>query len=167
MTQLKGQPLTLLQYFTPTPLVLDLSLGSQNVRLETNSPEILQKTALALGQAGSSSVERSQFLWRLVGDDDDPGGAGAGEGKAGSDAAWPPPTGFGHEGLSFVNFGQRGFLAIDASAGRALGFLPQAWVRDEEGFTAVFLNLLMGLTAAALGSTRDPEYLTESNCECE
>src|SRR5215467_10956674 len=127
MADLKAPPLTLLQYFAPTPLSFDLRVGSEAVRLETNSPEILEKTALALGEAASPSGEGRPFLWRLVADDgeNETYSSGAGGANRAPGATWPAPSGFRHEGLSLINFGQRGFLAVDASTKRALGFLPR------------------------------------------
>jgi hypothetical protein len=135
----------LLRRFTPTPLTAELRLMGRAIRLESNSAVILERMCRALnnGRHAAKSA-RPEFLWRLV-----------------SDAVpefrppWPELTVFSHEGLSFVNIGQGGFLAVDLESREAVGFLAEELTKDELGFTPRLLAVLFSLTASALGLTAE------------
>jgi len=60
-------------------------------------------------------------------------------------------TAFSDDGLRYVNFGQRGFFAIDLNAGKAIGFLSEELAKDPVGFSSVFVATLFDLTASVLG----------------
>ncbi len=128
----------IIQRFKPTPLVADLCVAGSAVRLETNSQSILEQVSRALNPGGTlSSHER--FLWRLVSDHD-----------AGLCPPWPDFSTLAVDSLCLVNIGQRSFLAVDADARCAVGFLADGLVKDKR-FEELFLAKLLSLTAAALG----------------
>ncbi len=138
----KGAPDDLLRRFTPTPLVADLRVMDRTIRLETNSPTILEHTRRALECYGGTPSGQPEFLWKLVSEADP-------ELKP----PWPEITAFSHEGLYLVNVGQRSFLAIDLEAKEAVGFLSEALSKDELGFSRPFLAMLFSITAEALQLT--------------
>ena len=78
-------------------------------------------------------------MWELVTDDD-----------AGLCPPWPDFSTLAADSLCFVNIGQRCFLAVDADARCAVGFLADGLVKDDKGFEELFLAKLGSLTAAAL-----------------
>jgi len=149
MTVVERGPVTLLQYFTPTPLATDLLIASRTIRLESNSPAVIEKTLAAFNQSGISGLGHPQFLWRVVTEE-----------VAAAAPVWPHPCSFSKEGLSFFTFGQNGFVAIDARAALAVSFLPAAWVRHGRAFVGVFLKLLLKITAPWLGISSDHVFLT-------
>lgn len=130
----------LLRRFTPTPLTADLCVMERTIRLETNSPVILEQTRRALTRYAQARSERPEFLWRVVSEPD-----------TNSQQFWPEMPAFSDRGLSFINIGQRGFLAVDSEAREAAAFLPEDLIRDELGFKLPFLAMLFSLTAPALG----------------
>ena len=142
MALVERGPVTLLQYFTPTPLATDLLIASRTIRLESNSPAVIEKTLAAFNQSGISGLGHPQFLWRVVTEE-----------VAAAAPVWPHPC-------SFSTFGQNGFVAIDARAALAVSFLPAAWVRHGRAFVGVFLKLLITITAPCLGISSDHVFLT-------
>jgi hypothetical protein len=114
------------------------------VRLATNSAVILEQICRALDRYGIARFARPEFLWRLVGEADPD-----------SRPPWPEMTAFSDEGLSFINIGGHGFLAVDESSREAVGFLLEELTKDELGFTRRLLAMLLSLTAPALGLTRE------------
>lgn len=131
-----------LRRFTPTPLVADLRVMGRTVRLETNSSVVLNQTRRLFACYGAPLSGHPEFLWRVVS-----------ESAAGLKPPWPDMTAFSAEGLRFVNFGQRSFLAFDLEGREAVGFLAEELAKDETGFTNPFLTGLFLMTAATLGLT--------------
>ena len=128
---------------TPTPFTAELGLIGCTIRLETNNPAILDCIRGALEKYGPASCAQSDFLWRLVSEPDN-----------GCKGRWPEATGFSAEGLSLISFGQRSFVAIDADAREAVGFIEDSFARDGAQFESLFLSRLTALTAQALGLAR-------------
>ena len=136
-TQAGRRPVTLLQYFTPTPHVIDVPLASRVVRVESDSSALIDCLARAFRGLPGPTPSTPRFLWRLVGENSVPSRPSA-------------PAGFSDEGLCFVSFGQQGFIAADASAAQGVGFFPEDWL-NHHGFTGDFLLLLLTMTAPCLG----------------
>ena len=124
---------------TPTPLVADLGAAGCAIRLETNSPAILRLVRNSLNRSPRSQPTQQTFLWRLVSD---------------RDAGWyPPRPGFSSvssDGIQLVNMGQRSFMAMDAAARCAVGFLAEEFLKEGGLFEKAVLTRLIALTAAAL-----------------
>jgi hypothetical protein len=124
---------------TPTPFVADLGVAGCAIRLETNSPAILRLVGNVLGRNHQTQPTHKGFLWRLISDED----AGV----------LPPRPGFSSvsaDGLQVVNMGQRSFMAVDAEARCAVGFLAEEFLRDGRRFEKLVLARLLSLTAGAL-----------------
>ena len=130
---------SLIRRFTPTPLVADLGAGECAIRLEANSPTILRLVGNALNRDQRNQPSPPRFLWRLISDHD----AGV----------HLPPSGFSSvsaDGMQVVNMGQRGFMAMDADARCAVGFLAKELLRDGQRFEKLVLARLLSLTAMAI-----------------
>lgn len=120
---------------TATTLTADLSLSDRPVRLETNSPVVLQRVWNAL-EHGPKGSRQEAFLWRLVSD-----------GDSGLSPPWPDFATVSADGLLLANIGQRSFLAIDSEARCAVAFLAEELVNDALAFEACFLPKLFSMTA--------------------
>lgn len=131
-----------LRRLMPTPLAANLSLMARTIRLETNSPAILEPTRDLLHRYSNASHGPQEFLWRIVS-----------ESVAHAGPPWPEVSAFSCEDLRFASFGQHGFLAVDLAAREAVGWLPEGLAADPAGFVSPFLNTLFVLTAGALRLT--------------
>jgi len=137
--QVPTASLDLLRRFSPTPLGANLWIMGRTIRIETNSSKVLEQTCQALQAYGALQARQPEFLWRIVCESD-----------SGADLSWPEMTAFSKEGLSFVNIGQLGFLAVDLNAREAVGFLTESLVADELGFVRPFLAMLFSMSARGL-----------------
>ena len=133
----KGADLT--RRLTPTPLVADLGVAGCAIRLETNSPAILRLAGNGLSRNHETQPSRERFLWRLISDDD-----------GGVLPAQPGFSSVSADGLQVVNMGQRSFMAVDAEARCAVGFLAEEFLKDGRRFEKLVLARLLSLTAGAL-----------------
>jgi hypothetical protein len=132
----KGADLT--RRLTPTPLVADLSAAECAIRLETNNPTILRLVGNALSRNQRIQPSHKRFLWRLISDDD-----------AGVLPPRPSFSSVSADGMQVVNMGQRSFMAMDAEARYAVGFLAEEFLKDGR-FEKLVLARLLYLTAGAL-----------------
>ena len=117
----------------------------RTLRLESDSPMVLERTRSALAKYGGATSGACDFLWRLVIEPSSGGETPCLEMAALSDGR-----------LSFVNVGQRTFIAVDLEAREAVGFVEERFAKDELGFERLFLAALATLTAPALGLTPVP-----------
>ncbi len=131
-----------LRRFRPTPLGSDLLLMGRCIRIQTNSPLVLQTVNQMFNHPDCDVSDRQQFLWRI-----------ACEPAEGSTTHWPRMAAFSSEEVRYVSLGHRSFIAVDLPAREAVGILPENHVEDEPGFSSVFLAAMFYLTAAALGLT--------------
>lgn len=122
--------------FTPTPLVADLRAMNCAIRLETNSPVILERVRRVFDGMSSRGSPSQSFLWRLVSD------AGAD-----SDLQWAAPSVFSVDGLHLENVGQHTFFAVDAEVRLAVGFVAERLV-NSSGFEKFFAARLVSATSA-------------------
>jgi hypothetical protein len=111
----------------------------RTIRIETNSPTVIEHARRALGANGDAPSGEAQCLWRVVT-----------EATAGSQSTWPEMTAFSDQDLAFVNMAERGFLAADLSAREAVAFVAEEWANDELGFRRPFLAMLFSITAPCL-----------------
>jgi hypothetical protein len=126
--------------FVPTPFCFNVPIMGRTIRVETNSSRVSSHIArLTSGYPGSQS-DHSEFLWRIV---VETGGQ--------ADQLWPGRSAFSDEGLRFVQFGERSFLAVDLGARQAIAVLSERLVDNDLGFTSPFLDNLFCLTSNALG----------------
>ena len=123
---------------TPTPLVADFSVAGCAIRLETNSPAILRLVGNALSQSQDSQPIEGRLIWRLISDDD-----------AGPHSPWQGISSVSADGLQLVNLGQHSFMAVDADARCAAGFLGEEFLRDGQRFEKLVLGRLLSLTTQA------------------
>jgi hypothetical protein len=130
-----------LHRFTRTELGTDLSVMARKVRFETNHASALQETLRALAQH-RATTEPASFRWRVVV-------------QAGAVAppAWLQMRGYAGPGLRYVSFDQHSYFAVDLEQREAVSFLAIELVRDDLGFSSIFLATLLSMTAAALGLT--------------
>jgi hypothetical protein len=129
-----------LRRFTPTPYTTSLPVMGRSVRLETNSPRILEHLVALFSQYPGCPKGQSNFRWRIVSQSD-----------VDASPPWPKRSVFSAEGLRFAEFGQRNFLAVDIEARQAIAFISEGLVMDEPGFTSPFIDTLFYMTAGALG----------------
>lgn len=126
--------------FVSTPYSARLPVMGRTVRLETNSPKLLKHMIDLFAAYPGAPTGGSDFFWRIVVESD----------KRGS-LPWPRRSAFSDDGLRFVEFGQRNFLAVDLEVREAIGILSEALVEDGLGLTSPFLDNLFCLTVGALG----------------
>ncbi|HEX5413013.1 MAG TPA: hypothetical protein VFZ27_14275 [Terriglobia bacterium] len=129
-----------LRRFRETPLNYEASLMGRHIRVETNSPVVLNNAEKFLNCFEGASNTPSQFLWRIVM-----------EPASGSEATWPQMAAFSVNSLRYINLGQRSFIAVDHDARQAVGVIPEDLANDETGFSSVYLARMFYLTAPALG----------------
>ncbi|MGH9449625.1 MAG: HPr kinase/phosphorylase [Terriglobia bacterium] len=127
----------IIRRFAPTPLVAEFAVMDRTIRLETNSPAILQQVREAVGVQSTSAMAPQHFLWRLVSDAD-----------AESHLPWPAPSGFSADGLHLENVGQHNFFAVDADARIAVGFVAEELLNDS-AFQKFLVARLVSTTYAA------------------
>ncbi len=131
-----------LRRFTPTPLAANLPAMGRTIRLETNSPTVLSQTRRLFERYAGQAPSQPEFLWRIVSEAD-----------PAVTPPWPEVSAFSDEGLRYVSFGHRSFLAVDLEAREGVGFLAEGLAQDEPGFSCPFLERLFLLTSSALGLT--------------
>ncbi len=129
-----------LHRFHATPLSCEASLMERRIRLETNIPVVLKRAEKFLNCSESTNNALSQFLWKIVIEQDDK-----------TTAIWPPMTAFSNRSMRYINLGQRSFIAVDHTTRQAVGVLSEYLADDEAGFSSVFLASMFYLTAPALG----------------
>ena len=132
----------ILRRFTPTQLVADLRAMGRTIRLQTNSPSILQQVGKAFDRYAPTLSGQGEFLWRLVVEND-----------AGLHPPWPAFSGISADGLHLLNIGQNSFFGVDPKARTAVGFAAEELVNDDLGFETLFLSGLFTTTAESLGLT--------------
>jgi len=128
--------------FTPTLLRSDLTALGRIIRLETNSPAILQQVNKTFDHCGMTPSGQGDFLWRLVVEGDEES---------------PPPlaeiSGMSVDGLYLLNIGQGSFFGLHRATRLAIGFVRGELVKDSQGFEQLFLAPLFTATAESLGLT--------------
>lgn len=129
-----------LRRLTSTPYTARLPMMGRSVRLETNSPALLDHMVQLFARYPHAANEDVTFLWRIVAEAD-------GQGTL----PWPRRSAFSDEGLRYAQFGQRSFLAVDLEAREAVAFVPESLVESDLGLTSPFLDNLFCLTVASLG----------------
>ena len=130
----------ILRRFTTLPFVADLLVFGRAIRLETNSPIILQNVHAALEGCGPACSSTEGFVWRLVSDS-----------EADLTPPWPDFSAFSTDGLHCENIDQRSFFAVDPATRMAVGFLADDLVNDALGFEEFFISRLFAATAVSLG----------------
>lgn len=120
----------LLKRFTSTTIKREVNFQDITLALETNSIALADRlTASSATHAQGSS--RKIVTWRVVAETDS------------------LPTAIGNsftrlnaDGLSFVSFGLRGFLAYDRQERTGIAFIPEDVANNESLFRTIFLPCL-------------------------
>ncbi|MGH9494882.1 MAG: hypothetical protein ACRD3B_07800 [Candidatus Sulfotelmatobacter sp.] len=132
--------LDLLRRFTATPHSLDLRLMGRTIRLETNNPALLDLALECFRRQQHGEPRAPEFRWRIVCESDPRAQT--------TDVLL---SAFSDSGIRYVSFGQRGFLAVDIENREAVGFLSDAYLKDEPRFRhRPPLDILLSLTCASL-----------------
>ena len=131
-----------LRRFRSTPLQADLLLMGRRIRLETESPIVMDNAVGALNGQGPAEGVQPDFLWRIVT-----------ERREQAAPVWAHFSAFSNQDVRYINFGQHSFVAVDLKTRIAVGVLPEHLARDADGFSSVFLASMYYLTAPALGLT--------------
>jgi len=126
--------------FMRCPHVAHLLAAGRTLRLETNSPKLLDHMVSLFAGSSEAPKESPGFLWRIVVEPDSM-----------DTPPWPRRSTFSVEGTRFAQFGQRNFLAVDLDAREAIGFVSEGLFEDAHGFTSPFVDTLFYMTAGALG----------------
>jgi hypothetical protein len=129
-----------LRRLTPTPYTAALPVMGRSVRLETNSPRILEHMVQLFAQYPGSPDGKTCFTWRIVSQSD-----------VRMSPPWPKRSTFSDHGIRFAEFGQRNFLAVDIEAREAIAFVSEGLIEDAPGFTSPFIDTLFYMTAGSLG----------------
>jgi len=132
-----------LRRFVPTPHAITLQLMGKAVRLESNSLEILDLALQFFASYPRIPQSDTEFRWRIVGES---------KGPAATEAQ---TSAFSDADLSFVNIGQRSFLAVDAENRIGIAFLDErfAQVPEPRFISRPPLDILFCMSAASLGLT--------------
>jgi len=126
--------------FVATPHIASLPVMGRNVRLETNSPKLLEHMVNLFAHYFGTAHRPPEFLWRIVVESYVP-----------CSPPWPWRSTFSDEGIRFAQFGQRNFLAVDIDAREAVGFVSEGLFEDRQGFSSPFIDTLFYMSAAPLG----------------
>ncbi|HTU42573.1 MAG TPA: hypothetical protein VMF10_12765 [Candidatus Aquilonibacter sp.] len=127
----------------PTPHSVTLQLMGRAVRLESNSPKIIDLALRFFAWYPRVSQDHPELTWRIV---SEPGGLVRPE--------MPTPA-FSDADLSFVNFGQRNFAAVDAETRIGIMFLAEEFTEIPEPRLRMRppLEFLLYMSATSLGFT--------------
>jgi len=132
----------------PTPHAITLQLMGRAVRLESDSPRVIDHALQFFAwypqvSQGDPKLDYPDLTWRIL---TEPG-----------ELDWPgrPTSGFSDADLSFVKFGERSFGAVDADTRRGIAFLADGSVEIAEPRLAIRppLEFLLYMTATSLGFT--------------
>jgi hypothetical protein len=139
-----GRHLDPLRRFVETKHAITLQLMGRTLRLESNSLKILDLALQFFASYPQESQADPEFTWRIV---CEPGGS--------IDPTGVPSSRFSDTDLSFVNVGQRSFLAVDAETRRGIAFLADGFaeVLEPKFMVRSPLEFLLYLTVASLGFT--------------
>jgi hypothetical protein len=132
-----------LRRFVPTPYGITLQVMGRAISVETNSPKILELTLQFFASYQRMSQGDPEFRWRIVSESNCFTELGA------NTSAFSDPD------LSFVNMGQRSFLAVDAEARLGVAFLGKGFSEAPEPrfINRHPLDILFCMSAASLGLT--------------
>jgi hypothetical protein len=112
----------LIKRFTETSLETTFWLPDTSIRVQTNCQAVADQLVRALAP---STTNAPDFVLRIVAESEE-------------DVEPGPASGIhhlSHDGLSFINLGQKSFLACDRQARRGICFIPQSIVTDEVRFS--------------------------------
>ena len=131
----------LLRRFSSTPFATDLQLMGRTIRVESNSGSLLRLARIFFQSHQHGNPSKPEFLWRLMCESDD---------RSLSTAV--PISAFSDVCMSYLNIGQRGFLAVDLAEREAVGFFSEAFLREDARFrNRPPLDVLFSMTASSLG----------------
>lgn len=136
-----GQRQDLLRRSTATTLTTNVRVMNRAIRVESNSAELLHLALTFFSSHQYGGSIEPEFVWRIVCE---------------ADANFHAPdvrlSAFSDQQLSYVNIGQRGFMAVDHASREAVGFLPDALLKDGAKFQyRPPLDILFCMTASSLG----------------
>ena len=130
----------------PTPHSITLELMGKAVRLESNSPKVIDHALQFFAwypqvSQGDLKQDHPDLTWRIV---SEPGGL---------DRPGASPSGFSDANLSFANFGQRSFGAVDAATRTGIAFLAEEFVEVLEPRLGIRppMEFLLYMTVTSLG----------------
>jgi hypothetical protein len=130
-------PMDLPRRFSPTPIETRFQLAGFIILLATNSQRVVRQLERVLVPLSVNAMRPPDFFWRIVSEaDDDP-------------VRHAEPFSvhtLDCNGLSFVNIGQKGFLACDRNARLGVSFVSQSLVEDDKQFSQHFLPALISLS---------------------
>jgi len=131
----------LLHRHTPTPYGVVLRVMGKTIRLETNSPRVVESALGFFVRHQGRLAGHAEFLWRIVSQKDQQ-----------IDEAGVALSAFSDHGLRFANIGQKSFLAVDLKAREGIGFVAERLIEREPTLhcRSVF-DTLFCMTAASLG----------------
>jgi hypothetical protein len=129
-------PVDLVQRFSRTPFVADLTLNCVPVRVATNSQLLLDRLVVVSTTDKEHHQGVSVVEWRIVVED---------EGDV-SDGA-PAPHSFTQDGLSIIRIAHRSFLASDRQARLGISFISGKLLEEAHLFNRYFFPALMSITA--------------------
>lgn len=133
----------LLRRFSPIPYMADVQLMERTVRLASSDNAVLELARSFFQQHQVGNAGPPDFYWSIVCESDP---------RVESTAT--RLSAFSDPGLQYVNFGQRGFMAVDLENREAIAYLSDHLLKTDTRFRhRPPLDLLFCMTAPSLGLT--------------
>lgn len=131
----------LLRRFTPTPHSVNLLVMARTVRLESNSPALIESGLKFFSRHQGSPPGDPEFLWRIVSEPDSQ-----------IEYAGVSLSAFSDGSLRFANLGEGSFLAVDLEAHEGIGFIAERFVEGEpKHHCRSIFDTLFCMSAGSLG----------------
>jgi hypothetical protein len=131
-----------------TPHSITLQLMGRTVRLESNSLKMIDHALQFFAwypqvMPGDRKHDHPDFTWRIVSE------------SGGLKLPETSPSGFSDAELSFTNFGQRSFGAVDAATRTGIAFLADEFTEVSEPRLSILppMEFLLYMTVRSLGFT--------------
>jgi hypothetical protein len=129
-------PIDLVSRFALTPIENTFSLAGKVISFATNSPDLWSRIADLAPECRKADVGKPGCSWRIVIEP---------EADEVLESLSLTSGYIGDEGISFVSFGRRSFLAYDEQTRKGISFVSEGLIRDPIFFANIFLPCFLSL----------------------
>jgi hypothetical protein len=126
----------LVNRFVPTPIQSTFNLSGMVISLATNCPDLSSRMADLATACEEADVRQPDCSWRIVTEP---------ETDEALESIALCSRYVGDDGISFVNIGQRSFLAYDDRTRKGISFVSEGLVRDATMFVETFFPCFLSL----------------------